>query len=224
MLKNNTLILDFDSTIIQGETLDILAEIALENCANKNEIVSEIAKITALGMEGKLDFAESLVKRLNLFKCNKTHIEITINELSNLVSKSIKNNKQFLSKNSSNIFIISGGFTEIIAPIALDLGLKKENIFANTFLYDKDQNIIGVDKENFLAQSKGKIKAAKSLNIDSSNAHAIGDGYTDLELKLEGVVSKFFCYIETIERKKVCSQADFVIKNFDEYLQIINTI
>ena len=68
-------IIDFDSTFIQTEGLEELAEVVLKDNPKKEEILEEIKKITNLGMEGKIGFRESLKKRLALLKANRTHLE-----------------------------------------------------------------------------------------------------------------------------------------------------
>ena len=54
--KDWTLILDFDSTIIKGESLDLLAEIVFENRLEPNLKLQEIKKLTDEGMEGRISF------------------------------------------------------------------------------------------------------------------------------------------------------------------------
>ena len=61
------LIIDFDSTFIQEETIEVLAEIALVNNPKQSNILSEIKKMTNLAMDGKLSFQEALKKRLQHF-------------------------------------------------------------------------------------------------------------------------------------------------------------
>ena len=61
-----TLILDFDSTIIKGESLDLLAETVFENRLEPNFKLQEIKKLTDEGMEGRISFQESLNRRLKI--------------------------------------------------------------------------------------------------------------------------------------------------------------
>ena len=59
----NYFIIDFDSTFIKNESLDILFEISDPNNNNK---IREIKKITDLGMNGHISFSESLKRRIKL--------------------------------------------------------------------------------------------------------------------------------------------------------------
>jgi len=65
-IKKNYYIIDFDSTFVKKEGLEVLAEVALEGNPKKMPILAQIKKITAAGMEGRLSFKESLSRRLRL--------------------------------------------------------------------------------------------------------------------------------------------------------------
>ena len=62
MKKEINLILDFDSTIVELETIEVLANFSLEKNPEKNKIYSEIKDMTNLAMSGKLSFSIVLLK------------------------------------------------------------------------------------------------------------------------------------------------------------------
>ena len=66
MLKADYIIIDFDSTFISNESLDILAESCPIKHENHHEIIEKIKKITEQGMSGEINFKDSL-KYLNRF-------------------------------------------------------------------------------------------------------------------------------------------------------------
>ena len=158
----NHFIIDFDSTFIKDESLDVLAKFSF---GKEDKFVDKIANITNDGMEGKISFKESLTRRIELFDSNKKCLEMTIEFLKNRVSKSFKENKQFLKKNSDNIYILSSGFLDIIEPIVMDFNIKKENIFGNNFTFDEFDNITGFEKTNTLSSDLGKVHIVKNLNL-----------------------------------------------------------
>jgi D-3-phosphoglycerate dehydrogenase len=99
------------------------------------------------------------------------------------------------------------------------MGVKEENVFANTFTYDAEGNITGYDESNLLSQDKGKVKLLQALQLEG-DVYAIGDGYTDYELRESGLANKFFAFIENVERQKVVEKADEVVASLDEFLYI----
>ncbi len=216
-MKNKHLIMDFDSTFIQVEALDALAEIALAELADNDSVIEKIKLITNQGMEGKISLSSSLAQRIKLLKANKKHIEQLITKLQTKVSTSFKRNHEFIKNHADNIYIVSSGFKEYIEPVVTAFGIKPEHIYANTFTYDNEGNINGVDEANPLCQDKGKVTIVNNLGLNGE-IWAIGDGITDYEIREHGAATAFYAFTENVTRPSVTEKADVVIKNFDEFL------
>jgi len=212
----NHFIIDYDSTFIKVESLDELSKISNKSDTNSHKKISEI---TRLGMEGKISFSESLNRRIKLINCDIDDINKTIKVLNKQVSDSFKKNISFLKNNSESIYIVSSGFHELIDPIVMKYGIKRENIYANRFLYNK-KKIIGYDKKNPLSLSQGKVKLVRKLDLKGV-IHVIGDGYTDFEIKKEGLASYFYLFTENIKRESIVKSADYLLKSLDQFIKII---
>ena len=210
-------VFDFDSTLTKVEALDVLAEISLANNPKKSEIIQQIIDITNLGIDGEISFTESLKRRINLLNAKKYHLEQLVVNLRKQVSPSIERNKEFFEKYADDIYVISCGFKEFIDPIVEEYNIPSERVFANTFRYDENDNIVGFDGENVLSQHNGKIQCLKDLNLDGE-VQVIGDGYSDYVTREAGVADKFFAYTENVKREKTTSNADHVAPNLDEFL------
>ena len=214
--KNINLLIDFDSTFITVETIDEISKISCEK-----ESIEKIEEITIKAMEGRTSFQEALSKRIKIINANKNHVKKIKKLLKNKISPTFNLNKEFIINNSDNFYIISGGFKEIIFDVVKDFGIKEKNIFANDFIYDKNNNIINVNRNNLLSKNRGKVLASekiKGYNI------AIGDGFTDFEIKKFNKAKKFIQYTETINRKNINNHADFIAKNFNEAISYINSL
>jgi D-3-phosphoglycerate dehydrogenase len=217
MENNKYFIIDFDSTFTQVEALDELGDLSLEGDPQKDKILKEIVELTNSGMEGKASFTQNLTRRLELLRANKRHLTPLIERLKNKVSESVKRNKEFFINYSDNILIVSSGFKEFITPIVTEYGIKEENIYANTFVFDEHGNITGFDKNNVLCLDKGKIQQLKALNL-KGDVYVIGDGYTDYEIKEAGLANKFYAFTENVERDAVLAKAEHIAPSFDEFL------
>jgi D-3-phosphoglycerate dehydrogenase len=217
MENNKYFIIDFDSTFTQVEALDELGEISLKDHPDKDKILKEIVDLTNSGMEGKSSFTQNLTKRIELLKANRRHLKPLIEKLKTKVSPSIIRNREFFKNFSDSILIVSSGFREFIVPIVTEFGIKEENIYANTFVYDGNDNIVGFDKSNVLCLDKGKIQQLKNLNL-KGDVYVIGDGYTDYEIKEAGLANKFYAFTENVERKAVIEKAEFIAPSLDEFL------
>lgn len=215
----NYYIIDFDSTFTQVEALDELARISLKDNPNREAIYQEIEDLTNAAMEGRLSFRESLTKRVKALQANQDHLKLLVNRLKKLVSASFSRNRTFFKNHSDDVLIVSGGFKEFITPVVLPYGIQKENIYANTFLFDIDGNIVGYDDSNPLSEEGGKVKLLKQLKLEG-NLYGIGDGYSDFQLKESGLIQKFYAFTENIARQSVLEKADHVTPSFDEFLYI----
>lgn len=216
MVKKN-FIIDFDSTFIKVEAMDIMAEVTLAGHPEYAKRLKGIADITNLGMEGKMSFQETLEKRIALLDGNKSHMPALIKKLEANITKSFASNSDFLREFASQIYIVSGGFTDYIKPIVTKYGIPDENVFANDFIYDEKGNIIDFNHENKLSQEGGKVELLKSLNLEG-DILVIGDGYNDFKLKEAGLANKFFAFTENVSRNIVTKGADHITPSFDEFL------
>lgn len=157
------LIIDFDSTLIQVESLEALAAYTLKGNPNKRPILEEVARVTNLGMEGQITFADSLGRRLSLFQAHKTDVNRVAQILRHQVSPSIDRNRDLFVRFADRIYIMSSGFDEMICPVVYPFGIREFHVCANTFIYDVNGSIIGVDEDNLLTQNQGKVYQLKEL-------------------------------------------------------------
>lgn len=210
-------IIDFDSTFTSVEALDVLCEIALDKSPKKDQALNEIKRITDQGMAGTMSLRDSLDARLHLLEAHRDHLPILVKRLKKLVSKSFKRNKKFLKKNADHVYIISNGFKEFIFPIVEKYGIKEQHVHANSFVFDKEGNITGFDQNSLLSANKGKPAQIKALNL-KGEVFVIGDGYTDYEIKEQGMADKFYAFTENIDRPLVSGKADHIAPSLDEFL------
>jgi D-3-phosphoglycerate dehydrogenase / 2-oxoglutarate reductase len=215
------LILDFDSTFVRVEALDELAGIALRGAQDRAAQVKRIEEITRDGMEGKIGFGESLARRLRLFSAGREHLDELVQLLRDHVSESVMENREFFAENADRIYIISGGFKEYIEPVVADFGIRPDHVLANTFVKNKRGDVMGCDTENCLAQDAGKVQALRGLGLDGQVV-MVGDGYSDLQTRVQGVADVFVAYTESVDRPEVAERADRVAHNFGDVVQIVS--
>lgn len=212
-------IIDFDSTFTRIEAFDALADISLAGNSDKTAIKQQIFDITDRGMEGKIDFRDSLDLRIKLLNANTSHLESLIEILKKEVSISFKRNKEFFATYAEDIYIMSNGFKDFIIPIVTEYGIKPENVYANTFKIDDSGYIVGFDKSNVLSSNGGKVAQLKAMQLQG-DIYVIGDGYNDYEVKLAGLANKFYAFTENIERKSILDNADHITPSLDEFLYL----
>ncbi|MEI0596644.1 phosphoserine phosphatase SerB [Brachyspira pilosicoli] len=194
-------VFDFDSTLMDGETLDIIAR--------ETNFAKEIAEITAKGMRGEIDFFESLEMRVALLKGVKLE---TVNEICNNLSvmNGAKETIQELHKKGYKCVCFSGGFKNATVLFADKLNLDGE--FANIF-HTKNNILTGkVGGEMMFSNSKGDmlVRLQKLLNVSYDDTLAVGDGANDLSMFKYAKKKAAFCAKEVLKK-----EANIVIEKKD---------
>jgi phosphoserine phosphatase SerB len=190
LARRNSFVFDFDSTLVSIETLDTL----LQRCLSDDETRRRIDDITARAMNGELDFDASLSERLRLAKARTEHFARMAGEIAGFVTPGISDVLTFLKRRGQELFIVSGGFTEIVRPVAGLFGVPEDHCFANEYLADRDGGVTGVRAENPLAHEGGKQKVLRALREENRLPGAVvmlGDGLSDYGVYAEGLADFF---------------------------------
>lgn len=210
-------IFDFDSTLVRIETLEALADIALSDAPDAAAKKAEIASLTDQAMSGQVDFGTALRRRLDLLSLTRSHVEALSDRILDEASASIRRNVDFFERHAERVYILSGGFREVIAPLAARLGIAADHVLANDLIYDAEGRVTGVDDANPLSRDNGKPEVIKALNL-TGPVVMVGDGWTDAEVKLAGAADRFYAFTEVVSRQKVIEVADAVAASLDEVL------
>ncbi|PZO07244.1 MAG: phosphoglycerate dehydrogenase [Alphaproteobacteria bacterium] len=219
MADTPTLVFDFDSTLVRVETIEVLADIALDGRADAAEVRTEIGRLTDQAMAGELAFGEALRRRLALLPLTQSHVTALAERILEEGTPSVRRNLRFFQDNADRIIILSGGFREIITPIAQRLGIAADRVFCNDLIYDAEDHVVGVDDSNPLSQAGGKPEVIRALNL-TGPVVMIGDGWTDAEVKLAGAATRFYAYTEIVRREAVVAVADAEVPSMDELLHL----
>ncbi len=172
--RKQLLISDMDSTIIQQECIDEIAD--------KLGIKEQVAAITQLAMNGELDFKEALRSRVALLANlpeAKLH-DVYNNHIS--LMDGAKQLVQTMKKHNAHTILVSGGFTFFTEKVAAEIGFNEQSAnilqISNNKLTGKVQEPI-LDKE---AKLKSLMDAVAALNITLDDVIAVGDGANDLPM------------------------------------------
>lgn len=191
-MTNKLAVFDFDSTLMDGETLEFFAE--------ELGIKEKVKSITDKAMQGELDFFESLKERVELLKGLSTEkIEKICRNLPlmNGAEETIKG----LKKHGYKVVCFSGGFRTATEYFAEKLGLDGE--FAN-ILHSKDGVLTGsVGGEMMFNTSKGEMlkRLQKLLGVNKENTLVVGDGANDLSMFEHASKRVAFCAKPILKEK-----------------------
>ncbi len=212
-------VFDFDSTLVQVESLPELARVSLKNHPERAERLQEVERITELTASGKMSMAEGIALRIELLEAHQKHHDSLSPVLSRTLSPSVKRNKAFFKEHRDQIYVLSNGFREFIIPIAKTLGLSEEHVFSNRFLFDDNGYVVGFDSRSPLIHQDGKARVLRELRLDGE-VYVIGDGYSDMKIREAGAATRFYAFTENVRREPVVERADHVLPSLDEFLYL----
>ena len=115
-------------------------------------------------------------------------------------------------------FLVSGGFRQMIAPVAAAVGVAAEDVFANTLTFDADGSFRGHDPGEPTSRAGGKARVVAELKARHGFGKVvmIGDGATDLEARQPGAAAAFIGFGGNQRRQRVQEAADWFVDDFDE--------
>jgi phosphoserine phosphatase len=166
-------VFDVDSTLIQDEVIELLAEEAGKR--------TEVAAITDAAMRGELDFSESLKARVaTLAGLPESVIQATFNRVR--LTPGAEQLIDHIHSTGGLVGAVSGGFAQILSPLAerlkLDFQLANQLGVSNSALTGFVDGSI-IDKS---AKASALKLWAEQSGIPIANTIAVGDGANDLQM------------------------------------------
>jgi phosphoserine phosphatase len=194
-------VLDADSTLIENEVIELLADAAGS--------LALVAEVTDRAMRGELDFAASLRHRVATLAGLSTDV---FGEVSALIrpTRGVERLIDGLHAHGSRVGVVSGGFHELLDPLAASLGL--DHWRANR-LEVRDGHLTGglvgpiIDAA---AKARALTEWASVDDIAHNGTVAVGDGANDLTMMRTAALGIAFNAKPVVRRS-----ADLVIDTQD---------
>ena len=185
-------VFDFDSTLMDGETIDFFAD--------ELGIGEEVSRITEEAMSGRLDFFESLQQRVGLLKgLNYDVVEKISHNLPYM--NGAKQTIAELKKMGMTVICFSGGFRSATGYAKDILGYDAD--FSNV-LHQKDGILTGlVGGDMMFSHSKGDmlVRLGNILGVKKDEILVCGDGANDLSMFAHAGTRVAFCAREILQKE-----------------------
>jgi phosphoserine phosphatase len=166
-------VLDVDSTLIRDEVIELLAEHAGR--------AREVAAVTERAMRGEMDFAQSLHERVACLAGLDADVVHEVRDAVRL-TPGARTLCRTLQRLGFTLGLVSGGFAEVVEPLAADLGIRL--VRANR-LETVDGRLTGRVLGDVVDRA-GKAAAlrefAEAEGLPLARTIAIGDGANDLDM------------------------------------------
>ncbi|QDZ23796.1 phosphoserine phosphatase [Chloropicon primus] len=202
---------DVDSTVCSSEGIDDLGDYL-----GKGEAVAEF---TAKAMTGTMPFEEALAARLDIIRPSSGEIDKFLESDAPKLTPGIAGLVAALQGKGKAVYLVSGGFRVMIDPVADELRIPRENVFANTLFFDQGTgSYTGFDDTEFTSRAGGKARAARHIKeiTKATTLAMVGDGATDLEARQPGGADIFVGFGGIVKREAVLDQADWAVCDFEE--------
>jgi phosphoserine phosphatase len=170
--RKTMLLADMDSTMIQQECIDELADEA--------GVGARVADITARAMNGELDFEAALIERVGLLRGMAETVigHVLATRITHMPGAATL--LATMKANGGHAALVSGGFTAFTAQVSAQLGFDENR--ANTLLIE-DGKLTGDVGRPILGKA-AKVQALAEItariNITQDDVIAVGDGANDL--------------------------------------------
>ncbi len=193
---NKLVVFDFDSTLMDGETIEIIA--------SELNLQDKVAQITKRAMEGELDFFDSLTYRVSLLKgLQETKVDEICHNLPYMTGA--KETISEFKKQGFKVVCFSGGFKNATGYAKNILGYDAD--FSN-ILHTKDGILTGqVGGEMMFSDSKGDMlqRLQALLGVSYENTIAVGDGANDLSMFKYAKTRVAFCAKDCLKKEATVS-------------------
>jgi len=167
------IVMDVDSTLIRDEVIDLLA--ARAGCA------AEVAKVTTAAMRGELDFAASLRERVSLLAgLDAGVLDEVRGELR--LTAGARTLIGTLGRLGYRSGIVSGGFVQVIGPLAAELGIGYVAANELEIAAGKLTGRLSGPVIDRAAKAEALRRFAADAGVPLSQTVAVGDGANDLDM------------------------------------------
>jgi len=200
--RKRLLLADMDSTMIQQECIDELADVA--------GVGAQVAGITARAMNGEIAFEGALRERVGLLKgLNSSVIDTVLAERITYMPGG-KTVLSTMKAHGGYAALVSGGFTAFTAPVAAHLGFDEHR--SNQFVITGDKLTGDVHPPIFGKEAKVEAldDLTERLGLTDADALAVGDGANDL-----GMLTRAGMGVALHAKPSVQAQARFRVNHGD---------
>ena len=169
------IVMDVDSTLIQGEVIEMIAAHA------GPEVEAEVARITESAMRGELDFETSLRARVALLEgVEATALDEVYDAI--VLAPGARTLVRTLKRLGYRFAIVSGGFSQITDRLAAELGIDFSRANELEILDGRLTGRIMGDVVDRAGKARALREFAALSGLTEKSVIAIGDGANDLDM------------------------------------------
>ncbi len=198
----DAIVFDCDGTLCAIEGIDVLAD--------QNGVGAAVADLTAQAM-GQSGVSPALyAARLNLVSPTAEQVHALAVSYQEALTPGVAEVIAIFQRMGKAVYIVSAGLFQAIVPLAEELSIASEHVFAVSAYFDAAGQYAGFDEGSCLVRAQGKIKAIEAIKATHPRILHVGDGLNDLDVKAH--VTRFVGYGGCFYRPAIESVCTHYIK------------
>lgn len=210
------LFLDCDSTLSAIEGVDELALL------KGDQAFAAVKRLTDKAMDGQIAIGDVFSKRLNIIQPSRTDVDVVAQLYIDSIEPTALAAVSAAKIRGWTPVILSGGFTEVIIPLARHLDI--EHIEAVGLRFDSRGNYAGFDKDAPTTRNGGKPEVIEQWleKFPDAMTVMVGDGISDLET--DETVDLFIGFGGFVTRPAVKNASEHFVSSLDAILPLLDII
>ena len=216
MMRPKLLLLDCDSTLSAIEGIDELARL------RGSQVREQVVALTDRAMNGELPINETFGRRLELIRPDADACcKIAMRYLDRMAPNLVEALEQARAAGWLPV-VVSGGFVQVIGPLAQRLGI--DRIEAVPLAFNPDGSYAGYDGHYPTTRNGGKAELVRLLRdeLQPDKVVMVGDGVSDLETIDD--VDLFIGFTGFVRRQAVVDRAKVLMDDFQQLSGLLESL
>lgn len=188
-------IFDFDQTLVNHESTLEIVKSAIADSPNAQVTLEQLKLIVPKALSGQANIRESLYLMKTLACVRKHHVHRYTQAIIGNLDPALVQTLHNLQQEGTQVHILSGGYTEWIAPIAHSLNINAQDVKANR-LFWAGSRAVCPRPSPLINPSRGKSKIVRQWRKNGrlqGSVLMVGDAGSDHQVYADGWVDGFVC-------------------------------
>ena len=189
---------------------------------NNNKLTLGVVMLSdGRAMGGQVLFQDALAARLDLIKPSSADVDVCLAKHPIRLTPGIDKVVQLLHARGAAVYLVSGGFRQMINPVADMLKIPRHRIYANNLLFKADGTFSGFDPAELTSRDGGKPAVIQRLKAAHGYKTVImfGDGATDMQARPPA--DAFVGFGGVVVRENVKQGSDWFVTDFQQVIDVL---
>ncbi|MBD8272558.1 HAD-IB family phosphatase [Pseudomonas fluorescens] len=193
--RDTHVIFDFDQTLVNHESTLEIVKSAIGESPNAKPMLEQLQLIAPKALSGNASLWEMVAVMKMIPYIRKHHIQRYVDTIIGSLDPSLEQTVRDLQRAGTHVYILSGGYTECITPIARSLNIQARNVIANR-LFWVGSRALCPRPSPLINPGRGKSRIVQQWRKEgrlTGRALIVGDARSDYQVYADGWVDGFVC-------------------------------